>query len=216
MEVVSCDGRIIAHADKKLLIFHLVDVVGKYDTVMPNTLDTITLEDIYLANVIVARTPRTCWRNVIGKSIADIPRDSDLILMSEPQWEVCKSIVRAVLSPFLLEKGIACAVLTKALHRKRPRLLPICDGVVIKFLGVTDGKKDVETIVGCMDRVRDIGKRNRSTIESIEKFLNQWRMPRLSKVRMIDALCWMEGSDRYQRLWSAMEARDWQLPSWSR
>jgi len=107
-----------------------------YDGVTPSDLDRITDEDRQLANKIAARISAKTWAQITtDKSIAKIG-DWDLLNMNDLEWQSRKGVVHDVLTALLMHPAIGVARLTKALHRKRPKLIPICDSVVQNALGV--------------------------------------------------------------------------------
>lgn len=101
MDIMRHDGRKIDHAEAKLLVFHCIDVVEKYDKCVPPVPSRITEEDIRLANVIGARFGRKYWPNLVGKDISAIPQDVDLILISDQEWISYQETIRGILQPLL-------------------------------------------------------------------------------------------------------------------
>lgn len=210
MEILRHDGKKIRHAEKKLLVFHCIDVVERYDCINPPMPDELTQEDIRLANVMGARSPKVVWQGLIGKSLADIPNGYDLITMPEQEWKLCQPKMKDVLQRFLDNSGIACPVLTKALHRKRPAFLPVCDNVVMGDILPRFNPKNAETILAIMEIFRQVGIKNLASLQQIRNFLVQRnRLLDLTSLRMLEALYWMENIPRYKKLWSFMEQLKW-------
>lgn len=210
MEIIRHDGKRIEHAEKKLIVFHCIDVVERYDSVEPSSPDELTEEDVRLANIMGARSPRRSWNNLVGESLANIPHGCNLITMSEQEWESCQQAMKETLQKFLNNPGIACPVLTKALHRKRPTLLPVCDSVLIKDVLPGADPKKAETILSIMQVFRQVGVNNLANLQKIRGFLVQQNGLRdLSDVRMLEALYWMEDIPRYKKLWDFMQSLGW-------
>jgi hypothetical protein len=211
MDIIRHDGKPIAHAEKKLLVFHCIDVVRRYDCVNPALPQQITEGDIKLANIMGARFGKRYWDNLIGKDISFIPGTLDLITMPYENWSSCKQTIEKLLQGLLGLPGVACAVLTKAIHRKRPNLIPVCDAVVAEdILGRKSATKDANTILSVMERLRDVGQRNWQTLEQIRHFLvTQNGLPDLSNLRMLEAVYWMEGTERYRQLFELMVKNKW-------
>jgi len=211
MEISRHDGKQIDHAEKKLLVFHCIDVVRRYDCEIPPVSGRITQRDIELANVMGARFGKLYSRNLINKDISFIPDSLDLITMPNGDWNFCKQIIRGPLQDLLNIPGVACAVLTKAIHRKRPNLVPVCDAIVTKdILGTNSDKKDANTILMAMEKLRDVGQKNLQTLQQIREFLViKNGLPDLSNLRMLEVLYWMENTDRYRLLFEFMRENGW-------
>ena len=137
MDITRHDLKSIDHAEKKLLVFHCIDVMRRYDCVNPSSLGKITQKDIELANVMVARFGKLYSRNIVNKDISFVPNNLDLITMPTPNWNLCKQAIKEPLQNLLNLPGCACAVLTKMIHRKRPNLIPVCDAIVAEDVLVT-------------------------------------------------------------------------------
>lgn len=212
MEIIRHDGNSIRHAEKKLIVFHCIDVVERYDSVNPPSPSQLTWEDVRLANIMGARSAKHVWNNLVGKSIASIPPQYDLITMADSDWKSCQQCVKDTLQEFLNNPGIACPVLTKALHRKRPAFLPVCDSVVINDVLPVSNPKSAESILKIMQVFRDVGRGNLSELQRIREFLVQQNgLPDLTNLRMLEALYWMDNVVvvRYKRLWTFIERLGW-------
>jgi len=213
MDIVRHDGELIVHAEKKLLVFHIIDVVQRYDCVKPLDSGKITSEDIKLANIMGARFGKRYSGNLIGQDISFIPDNLDLMTMGNQDWDSCKQIIKGPLQNLLNLHGVGCSVLTKAIHRKRPNFIPVCDAVVVgDILGANSSKdkKSANTILLTMERLRDVGQKNSQTLGEIRNFLVATnKLPDLSNLRMLEALYWMEKTERYTRLFEFMQKNQW-------
>ena len=211
MEITRHDGKRIGHAEKKLLVFHCIDVVPRYDCESPPVSVKITQRDIELANVMGARLGKPYSSNLIGKDISFIPDNVDLITMPNWHWRLCKQKMKEPLQDLLNLPGVACAVLTKAIHRKRPNLIPVCDAIVVEdILGANSDKKNSNTILMAMEKLRDVGQKNLQTLQQIRDFLViKNELPDLSNLRMLEVLYWMEKTDRYRLLFEFMQENRW-------
>ena len=194
MEIIRHDGNRIDSAEKKLAVFHCIDVVRKYDCVNPPDLMTITEKDIKLGNIMGARFGKQYWHGLINKDISIIPYNVDLITMDSKNWALCKQTIKDPVQNLLKLPGVACAVLTKVIHRKRPNLIPVCDAVIVEdILSVNTSNKDANTILTIMDKLRDVGQKNKRNLQQIRDFLvNKNKLPDLSDLRMLEILYWME------------------------
>ena len=160
-----------------------------YDGVMPSELHRITDADRLIANKIAGRVSAKTWAAVIGDSIAQIG-DWDLLDMTDPEWQSRKEVIREVLGRMLEHKGIGVARLTKALHRKRPKLIPICDSVILEALGVKAVNK-AGRITGCMDRFRIIGREQLSRLKDLREVSKRLRCE-MTELRILELLYWVE------------------------
>lgn len=160
-----------------------------YDGVTPPDLDRITDEDRQLANKIAARMSAKTWRQIIGSSIAQVG-DWYLLNMTDLEWQDRKEIIRGVLGPLLGHPGIGAARLTKALHRKRPKLIPICDSVVLEAMGV-ELRSKADAVISCMDRLRAIGREHLSTLKSLRESSRQLHSD-MTELRILELLCWVQ------------------------
>lgn len=210
MDIIRHDGNRIQHAEKKLIVFHCIDVVDRYDSVDPPAPNELTWKDVDLANIMGARSPRHFWNDLVGKSLAGIPCERDLITMPEQEWKLCQQGVKESLQKFLNNPGISCSVLTKALHRKRPAFLPVCDSVIINDVLSGSNHKRAETILRIMQVFRKVGMSNLANLQHIREFLvKQSGLRDLTNIRMLEALYWMENTPRYKNLWSCMKRFGW-------
>jgi DNA-directed RNA polymerase subunit RPC12/RpoP len=160
-----------------------------YDGVMPSDPDQITDEDRRIANKIAARMSAKTWAPIIGQSIAQVG-DWDLLNMSDLQWQSRMKVIYKVLSVLLRHSGIGVARLTKALHRKRPKLIPICDNIVLKAVGVDQGNK-ADGIVTCMDRLRIVGRKQLPRLQELRKLSKELKAE-MSELRILELLYWVQ------------------------
>ena len=159
-----------------------------YDGIIPNEMDLLTDDDRHLANQIAARMGIDVWMPIIGQSISNI-QQWDLLSMTDIEWQCCKEVVRKEI-PNLLHKGIGIARLTKALHRKRPQLIPICDSVLCKALNVGNND-EVDTLVECMSKLRSIGQANEWLLGELQMKYKAKGYD-LSELRILEILYWVQ------------------------
>lgn len=160
-----------------------------YDGVMPSKLDQITDEDRRIANKIAARMSAKTWAPVIGRSIAQMG-DWDLLNMTNLEWQRRKEVIREVFGPLLGHPGIGVARLTKALHRKRPKLIPICDSVVLEATGAELVNK-ADTMIGCMERLRVTGREQLSRLRDLRELSKQLHSE-MTELRILELLYWVQ------------------------
>jgi len=178
------------HSERDLI--HYLDRFNRfqtYDGVMPSDPDQVTDEDREIANQIAARMSAETWAQIVGQSIAQIG-DWDLLNMSDFEWQSRKMVIHQVLSVLVVHPGIGVARLTKALHRKRPKLIPICDSVVLNALGVGAGNK-ADRIIACMDRLRIVGLKQLSRVQELRKLSKQLGAE-MTELRILELLYWVQ------------------------
>ena len=82
-------------------------------------------------------------------------------------WQQSRLIINEVLQPFLYLPGIRVASLTKALHRKRPYLIPVCDSVLLIIFRIQVDTMDAESALSLMDNLRDVGQTNYAALKEL-------------------------------------------------
>jgi hypothetical protein len=89
-------------------------------------------------------------------------------------------------------RGLGFSKMTKALHRKRPALIPILDSVVHTYLKADDpgtrGSFGARAAALVRSYKRDLD-RNRSALQKLQRELES-REHRLSELRILDLLIW--------------------------
>jgi len=163
----------------------------KYDGANPDEINEITEEDRKLANQVAARMSKEVWGPLIHnrESITEIGQ-WDLLHMSDQDWQVNRNVVHRKLAKLVAYPGIGVARLTKALHRKRPRLIPICDSVLCKAFTIAQGNK-ADRIIQCMDGLRQVGRESSNALGKLRK-LTKSNGTELTELRILEVLYWVE------------------------
>ena len=87
-------------------------------------------------------------------------------------------------------RGVGFSKMTKALHRKRPALIPILDSVVVGYLAHDDPPESfAEHATALVRRYKEDLDRNGSALRSIRRELAA-RGHELTEVRILDILTW--------------------------
>jgi hypothetical protein len=130
-------------------------------------------------------------RGEIERALRDIHPDASLAdATSSIPWIP----LTALFDTFANIRGIGFSKMTKALHRKRPALIPILDSVVQAYLAKEDlairssasfGERATALVRGYK---RDLD-RNRSALRELQEELAN-RTYRLTEVRILDLLIW--------------------------
>jgi hypothetical protein len=118
----------------------------------------------------------------IEQALGSIDPAASLAARSVP-WEELARLFDA----FAEIKGVGLAKTTKALHPKRPALIPILDSVVQAYLG-----EDAPTAL-VRSYKRDLD-RNRAALRKLQRELAD-RGHRLTEVRILDVLIWSACAD---------------------
>ena len=129
-------------------------------------------------------------RRKIEWALRAIPPDASLAGSSETvPWLA----LRQLFDGFAGIRGVGLSKATKALHRKRPALIPMLDSVVQKYLADDDpgaqapfGERALALVRGYKSDV----DRNRAALSTIRRQLGRGR--ELSEVRILDLLIWAD------------------------
>lgn len=162
----------------------------------------ISQEDIQNANNLYAmidRYDKTESRRLlnnserISKLLSEIP-DIELLDVSDEEWPKIKNRISDLFHEFLSLKGVGLAKTTKILHLKRPKLIPVFDSYVIKFLLGIDisgmlKRRQVELGLEALERAREIIVKQKDEFKKLVQQTRDLPIP-LSFVRMFDILCW--------------------------
>ena len=128
-------------------------------------------------------------RHAIERALRSIAPDASL---AGPADAVPWLPLRQLFDAFADIRGVGFAKMTKALHPKRPALIPMLDSVVQQHLADDDlgaqapfGERALELVRGYK---RDLD-RNRAAVEAVRRELAQ-RGHELTEVRILDLLIW--------------------------
>lgn len=160
----------------------------KYDKIKPEDYQRITDQDRQLANKLAARMGTEVWKPLIGQSISDIKLDWNLFCMTDDQWRHCAQITSEVLSHFFV-MGVGVPRLTKALHRKRPDFMPVCDSVLLEAFQIKSSDK-ADKVVECMEKLRHMGRINLDVLTSLRN-LSRAKGMEMTELRILELLYWV-------------------------
>jgi len=92
----------------------------------------------------------------------------DLLLMPDDRWQEL-DVSGRLLAAFQAaqRRGLGIAVVTKVLHIKRPKLIPVLDSLVLAQVGAR-ANDDVRTWVAGIERVRRVGRANLQALQQID------------------------------------------------
>jgi len=202
LEIQLPNGRVIRYADEKAALFFITDVsaVGarSYDSWIAspdNRPHAFTAQDLRAINTTMrGRSAAKHWtRFTVGTDLGwlkVIQRDWDLIEMPDDEWgrRGCTDRVRDALTE-LDGPYRRASVVTKLLHIKRPRLIPICDS----FVAATMGKRawDAESTASLILAIREAGRANIEVLRTVSSRLESIGFSR-PLVRILDVLLWFD------------------------
>lgn len=195
-------GRAIQFADEKAALFFITDLsavgAASYDTWVhsaANVKNAFTAGDLRAVNTTMrARTAAKHW--VQFTTGEDLPwlealgEEWDLIEMPGHDWQRSSCEHRLGLALEQLDGPYRRAsVMTKLLHMKRPRLVPICDSYVAKSMGVSAW--DARSTLSLILAIRETGRANIQALQEISARLASIGFER-SLVRILDVLLWFD------------------------
>jgi hypothetical protein len=165
----------------------------RLDLANPSRTSSFGAPDVRLANRYGARISAAEAAAILGRrgsierALRRIPVDASLARSSAP-WPALRQLFDA----FADLRGVGCSKMTKALHPKRPALIPMLDSVVQRYLEEDDpgpkapfGERTLELARGYK---RDLD-RNRAALRAAKRGLARHGCP-LSEVRILDLLIW--------------------------
>jgi hypothetical protein len=128
-------------------------------------------------------------RRAIERALRAIPPDASL---AGPKKSIPWPALRQLFGAFADIRGVGVSKTTKALHRKRPALIPLLDSVVQQYLADDDlgprvpfGERSLGLVRGYK---RDVD-RNRASLRAVRREL-AGRGHELTEVRILDLLIW--------------------------
>jgi hypothetical protein len=128
-------------------------------------------------------------RPAIERALATIAPQASLAGMaSSVPWLPLRELFDA----FAEIRGVGCSKMTKALHRKRPALIPLLDSVVQRYLEDDDPGARApfgERALGLVRGYKQDLDRNRGSMRAIREELARRGRP-LTEVRILDLLIW--------------------------
>lgn len=192
------NGEIITNLEERIREYCRVEIYFGYDD-QHDVNNIITLQNIKAANRLFARIGQEVKDRIIGSQIIEdllVPIENiELGSLNDYSWREYKEKIRCLLKEFCSIKGVGLAVATKILHIKRPRLIPILDAFVVKFLNDTDlqfinDKRELADIgIRVIDLIRHDINSNWEVFEIIQSKLSDLPI-KLEKVRLNDILIW--------------------------
>jgi hypothetical protein len=161
----------------------------------PAIRDRVTDDDVKVVNTtMAAHAAHELWAKVIAFDdwswLTALDPEWDLFLLSDQEWDA--RAVRGLLQAAFAacqQKGVQIAVVTKILHMKRPKLIPVLDSLVV---GQVSGRvtADVASWVDLLEHLRSVGQANLPELQGIRRHLLDRRIEERTLVRILDSLLW--------------------------
>jgi hypothetical protein len=108
---------------------------------------------------------------------------------SLPRREVLWVELTRLFDAFAGIRGVGFSKMTKALHPKRPALIPMLDSVVQQYLGPPSAESFGEGATELVRRYKQDLDRNRLALRELRRELSRCGY-RLTEVRILDLLIW--------------------------
>jgi Family of unknown function (DUF6308) len=130
-------------------------------------------------------------RSEIEHALREIPHDASL---ADPESSIPWNPLTRLFDAFADIRGIGFSKMTKALHKKRPALIPMLDSVVQAYLtrddpGTPSSASFGERATALVRSYKRDLDRNRSVLRKIQRELAR-RTYRVTEVRILDLLIW--------------------------
>jgi hypothetical protein len=157
-----------------------------------------------------ARSSTKAWRpflNTPFPELARIPTAVDLADSAEPEVDAALGLVKAAVQR-LCVPWITDMAATKMLHLKRPRLVAISDEYVRRALGIPESPAGAGRAIAVARAIRGVALANADALQALKEHCDALVDPqgdpvRLSKVRILDILIWIESAGRSgHQFWS--------------
>jgi hypothetical protein len=160
----------------------------------------IVLDDVVAINrTMRARSSHTRWMAVIERGdlpeLASVDPGWDAFLTPDDEWEQAEVLGRiASLVDAILGPGVGVSVATKALHIKRPALIPICDSYVLQLMGIPGITG--ASAAALIQHLRDTREELLPVLDDLQARLRAVGIDR-SLVRIMDVLIWGSHPDTW-------------------
>jgi hypothetical protein len=200
MNVLFGNGYTFEEPETRIRKYCDIEIYEGYDD-KHNITDKIEWSDIYAADKLYANIMRF-WASAADHlvSSSNIPillseiDNVDLGELEGQEWRTMRRRIFQLIKECMEIRGVGLAVTTKVLHLKRPKLFPILDSYVMKFLldvNIANLQKYriLDLSRTAFERVRQDLRNNKATFDILENGLRD--LPNtLERVRMYDILCW--------------------------
>jgi hypothetical protein len=183
-------------ADPRGLVLGFLDAYAGYEGESSSGPASFDESDLRLANRGGARISAAeiaailARRREIERALGEIRPDASLV---EPASSIPWLPLTQLFDAFADIRGVGYSKMTKALHRKRPALVPMLDSVIEAYLtsdsGTTSTGSFGERATALIRSYKRDLDRNRAALRELRRELAS-RGQRLTEVRILDMLIW--------------------------
>ena len=198
-EIKLQTGETIQDCISKVKNFCMLDATYRnYDLVTVKEDNFLTMSDVQLANKMGARMGKRAAQSVVDKAekinsaLVSVPAGLELSNNTVP-WAALENLFRATLGP-----GIHAARATKILHKKRPKLIPILDSVVVSYCQSVNRYSDRDEVSRMVECVRTIKIDVDRNLDIFRRLISVTGL-KLTIVRVHDILIWAYAG-QYQKM----------------
>lgn len=159
-----------------------------FDMLEPGPANTITSADLLAVTFLDVRVRPLAVRRILGQDAAKLETLLTDLPMDAPLWEADArdlAAMRAAWDHLCSYRGIGGVMAGKLLARKRPKLVPVVDSVIVAALDAPRG----DTWATLASALRDEDRRRR-----IETLRPSTSPEAVSTLRLLDVALWMLGS----------------------
>lgn len=200
LKICFSNGFVLNNPEERVREYCDIEIYQGYDDCHDIT-NKISWKDIQVADRLYANIMRF-WRLAAEEMVksSEIPvflrriENTDLGDIPDSEWSKVKSRFRELLRTLLNIRGVGLAVATKVLHLKRPKLIPILDSYVMRFLlGLDINQIPKTALLEYGMQAFEVARRdlseNRQAFNTLQNNLRDLPIP-LENVRLYDILCW--------------------------
>jgi hypothetical protein len=131
-------------------------------------------------------------RDEIERALRELPADASL---TAPRRSIPWAQLTRLFDAFADVRGVGFSKMTKALHKKRPALIPMLDSIVEAYLATDAPGTFGERATGLVRSYKLDLDRNRSSLRALRRELAR-RGYEVTEVRLLDLLIWSVSARR--------------------
>jgi hypothetical protein len=171
-------------------------LVGAYDLAPVPEDSVLTEADVRVANAAAARMSASIVDAILAKApeigglLARVPPS---VALTDPEDRIPWAELERLFRTLLEVPAVRLARATKILHKKRPKLIPMLDSVVVRYLeqvdGAPAGEDEAERAVGLTRSFKRELDAAADVVAPLQAELRR-RGTELTDCRLVDALVW--------------------------
>lgn len=193
--IVLRDDVVFDNPQSRIREYCEIEIYRGYDN--KHSIDnSISQEDVNAANVLNAMIDKIdkheSKRLLIqsrnnSKILSQIP-NIDIFSIPNIEWVSVRSMIKKLFMELLSIRGFNLTKTSIILHLKRPKLIPVLDSFIIKFLLDVDDL-NIDNALRALDKTREIMLEQKIEFEKLVKKTNDLPIF-LTPIRMFCILCW--------------------------